>query len=77
MTDLQIRFIPQAEITPKFQDEIDALDKRGFADERIDDDPEFASIQWSELDWMGLGFLGGKLVTQLCMPKREISVRGE
>ena len=68
--DLNIRFILQANITSELQNDIDTLDKLAFADDGIDDDPEFASIQWSSPDWMGLGFLNGELVTQLCLPKR-------
>lgn len=77
MTALQIRFVPHAEVEPALQSEIEALDKLAFADDGIDDDPEFASIQWSEPDWMGLGFLNSQLVTQVCLPKREIAVGGE
>jgi len=77
MTDLQIRFIPQAELTPKLQQDIDLLDKLAFADDGIDDDPEFSSIHWASPDWMGLGFVNEELVTQLCLPKREIIVGNE
>jgi GNAT superfamily N-acetyltransferase len=77
MTVLQKRFVQHAEIEPALQSEIEALDRLAFADDDINNDPEFASIQWSEPDWMGLGFLNGKLVTQVCLPKREISVGGE
>lgn len=77
VADLTIRFIPQADITSELQNEIDALDKLAFVDDGIEDDPEFASIQWSTPDWMALGYLNKELVTQLCLPKREISVGGE
>ncbi len=77
MTNLQIRFMPQADITSELQQEIDALDKLAFADNGIDDDPEFTSIQWSSPDWMALGFLNDELITQLCLPKREIIVGAE
>jgi len=77
MTDLQIRFIPHAELTPELQNKIDALDKLAFAGDTIDDDPEFSKIQWASPDWMALGFLNGELVTQLCLPKREIMVDDE
>jgi GNAT superfamily N-acetyltransferase len=76
MTDLQIRFVPQADVTPELDQEIDALDKLAFADEVIDD-PDFNSIQWAGHDWMALGYLDGELVTQLCLPKREILVGAE
>ena len=77
MIELQVRFTPQAELTPKLQQDIDLLDKLAFAGEDIDDDPEFSSIQWASPDWMALGFLNGELVTQLCLPKREIRVGNE
>ena len=77
MTKLQPRFISESELTPDLQNEIHALDKPAFADDGIDDDPEFASIQWSSPDWMGLGFLNGELVTQLCLPKRAIIIGAE
>ena len=74
MTDLQIRFIPQADIKPELQREIDALDHLAFDEEDHDADPEFSSIQWATSDWMGLCLLQGKIVTQLGIPKREIAV---
>jgi len=74
MTDLNIRFIPELEITSELQREIDLLDKLAFADDGMDDDPEFSSIHWSSPDWMALGYLHDDLVTQLCLPRREISV---
>ncbi len=77
MTELQVRFIPKAEITPELDSKIDALDKLAFADDGIDLDPEFSRIRWAEPDWMALGFMGEELVTQLCLPKREISVGSE
>jgi len=77
MTKLEIRFIPHAEIMGELQDQIEALDKLAFADDGIDDDPEFAGIHWATPDWMALGFLNSELVTQLCLPKREINVGAE
>lgn len=77
MTELQVRFIPKAEITSELDIEIDTLDKLAFANDGIDHDPEFSSIHWAEPDWMALGFVGEELVTQLCLPKREISVSTE
>jgi GNAT superfamily N-acetyltransferase len=76
MTDLQIRFVPRAGITPELDREIDALDKLAFADEVIDD-PDFNSIQWAGHDWLALGYVNGELVTQLCLPIREILVGAE
>ena len=75
--DLVIRFIPQADITPELQRDIDALDKLAFVDEGIEDDPEFSRVQWSTSDWMALGYLNDELISQLCLPKREITVGGE
>jgi GNAT superfamily N-acetyltransferase len=77
MTDLQIRFIPQADLSARLQQDIDTLDKIAFAGDGIDDDPEFSSIRWASPDWMGLGFIHDELVTQLCLPKREIMVGDE
>lgn len=77
MTDLDIRYIPQPEIPPELQGAIDALDQIAFAGDDGDDDPEFSSIKWATPDWMALGFLYGELVTQLCLPRREITVGGK
>lgn len=77
MTTLHIRFIPHKEISPNLQNEIDALDRLAFADDDIDNDPEFSSIHWAAPDWMALGYLDKELVTQLSMPKREIIVGSE
>lgn len=73
MTDLQMRFLPVAEITPDLDRRIEALDHLAFSGE-AHTDPEFASIEWSSPDWMSLGFRDGELVSQLCLHKREITV---
>lgn len=73
MTDLQMRFLPVAEITPELDQRIEALDHLAFSGE-AHTDPEFASIEWGSPDWMSLGFLDGELVSQLCLHKREITV---
>jgi predicted acetyltransferase len=72
MTDLDIRFIPFAEMTRDLQSQFDALDHLAFAG--IEEDHELSSIQWAAPDWMAMGFLNGKVVTQLCIPEREITV---
>jgi GNAT superfamily N-acetyltransferase len=77
MTDLDIGFIPHAEIRPELQKECDALDHLAFGDIVFEEDPDFPPIQWAIPDWMALGFLQGQLVTQLCIPKREIMVGSE
>ena len=77
MMDIQIRFIPHAEISPELRVEVETLDQLAFADENDVDDPEFASIQWATPDWMALGFVQDRLVTQLCLPEREILVGRE
>jgi predicted acetyltransferase len=77
MTGLDIHFIPQADLTPEFQREFDALDLLAFGDMLGEEQQEFAGIQWATPDWMALGFLQGQLVTQLCIPKREILVGQE
>lgn len=74
MTTLQVRFIPHKEISPDLRKEIDFLDALAFAGADIDDEPEFDSIRWATPDWMALGYLNQELVTQLCLPKREILV---
>jgi GNAT superfamily N-acetyltransferase len=73
MTDLDIRFIPSAVLTEEIQSAFDALDHLAFGEEK----DEFSSIQWATPDWMALGFLQGNLVTQLCIPKREITMGTE
>jgi predicted acetyltransferase len=77
MTALQIRYIPDSELTSDQHKEIDALDKLAFAGESEQDHPELAGITWATHDWMALGFLGDELVTQLALPIREISVGAE
>ncbi|MBL8100966.1 MAG: GNAT family N-acetyltransferase [Anaerolineales bacterium] len=74
MTGLRVRFIRHQEISPELRIEIEELDHLAFAGDGIDNDPEFANIRWATPDWMALGFLHEELVTQLCMPKREIMV---
>jgi nodulation protein A len=73
MTSLHIRFVPKNEIDPDLQKEIDVLDNLAFAGESDEDEPELAGISWASGDWMGLGFLGKELATQLSIPKRHIS----
>lgn len=73
MTDLDIRFLPHADLTPELQQEFDALDHLAFGEIG----GELSSIQWATPHWMVLGFLPGQLVTQLCIPVREIAVGGE
>ena len=77
MTDLQIHFIPDAEIDPDLQMEIDGLDKLAFEPERLEDDPELSGITWAPSEWMALGRAGGVLITQLGLLKREILAGGE
>lgn len=75
MTYLDIRFLPQADLKPELRHEYDELDRLAFGS--LTEDHEFSSIQWATPDWMGFGFLQGQLVTQLCIPKREIRVGNE
>jgi GNAT superfamily N-acetyltransferase len=77
MADLEIQFIPHADLNPELQHEFDALDQLAFGEIVVDEDPDFPPIQWATPDWMALGFLQGQLVTQLCMPRREIMVGRE
>ena len=75
--DLKIEIILDSLITAEVQKAITELDHLAFADDGIDDDPEFSRIQWASPDWMVFGFLHGELVTQLCIPKREILIGSE
>ena len=77
MADLEIQFIPHADLTPELQREFDSLDRLAFGEMIFEEDHEFFGIQWASPDWMALGFLQGQLVTQLCIPKREIMVGSE
>jgi len=74
MDDLDIRFIPLADLTPELQREFDELDRLAFGGIIFEEDPDFPPIQWAVPGWMALGFLQGQLITQLCIPKREITV---
>lgn len=75
--DLQIEIIRDSLILPDVRKDINELDQLAFAGDSTDDDPEFSRIDWASPDWMALGFLYGELVTQLCLPKREIMVASE
>jgi GNAT superfamily N-acetyltransferase len=77
MENINISFLPEKDILSEVRQQIDALDHLAFAGDTIDDDPEFSSIQWASPDWMALGFLNDELITQLCLPKREIRVGNE
>jgi hypothetical protein len=74
MTDLQIKFLPQVEIPASLQLRIDTLDHLSFAGEESN---ETKGITWDSGEWMGLGFIGKELVTQMSLPKREILVGAE
>ena len=77
MNPLQIKFLHVDQISAELNREIDSLDHLAFAGDDDHQDPEFSSIHWASPDWMALGFLHGELVTQLCLPKREIMVGSE
>lgn len=77
MSDIEIQFIPHADLTPELQREFDALDRLAFGEMIFEEDHKFFGIQWASPDWMALGFLQGQLCTQLCIPKREILVGSE
>jgi GNAT superfamily N-acetyltransferase len=77
MADLEIRFVPHADLTTELQQEFDTLDRLAFGEITFEENPDFPPIQWATPDWMALGFLQGRLVTQLCIPKREIMVGSE
>jgi predicted acetyltransferase len=67
---LQIEFIQTSSIPPHIQSIIDQLDQLAFAGENAEEDP----IEWADSDWMVLGRLDGKIVSQLGLLKREIHV---
>jgi GNAT superfamily N-acetyltransferase len=77
MMDLEIRFIPHSILTSELQRDFDALDRLAFGEMTDEEDPDFPAIKWAAPDWMALGFLQGQIVTQLCIPKREITVGSE
>jgi GNAT superfamily N-acetyltransferase len=77
MASLDIQFIPQADLTPELQHGFDELDRLAFGEIPFEEDPDFPPIKWATPDWMALGFLQGQLVTQLCIPERDITVAGE
>lgn len=73
--DLKIEITQASLISPDVQKHINELDTLAFADDGIDNDPEFSNIHsWASPDWMALGFLNKELVTQLSIPKRKIMV---
>jgi GNAT superfamily N-acetyltransferase len=71
MSPLTIEFIRQDQLSAELDQEIDALDHLAFPGEDHD-----LGIEWALQEWMALGFLDGKLVTQLCLLKREILIGG-
>jgi GNAT superfamily N-acetyltransferase len=87
MTNLEIRFLRQAEISPELQNEIDAVDHLAFHFESNEDDNDtndagkfeirWQDIRWGPLEWMALGYVGDELVTILGLLRREILVGGE
>ncbi len=77
MTNLDIHFVRHVDLTRELQREFDVLDQLAFGDMIGEQHEEFAGIQWATPEWMALGFLSGQLVTQLCIPEREILVGSE
>lgn len=87
MTDLQIRFVRQADIAPKLQNQIDEVDRLAFHSDSNEGDNDtsdpgkfeirWQDIRWGPLEWMALGYLDDELVTILGLLRREILVGTE
>jgi predicted acetyltransferase len=77
MDSLQVKILSTAQISTKLDQNINQLDHLAFNAESENVDQEFTSIEWSSHEWMALGFIGGDLVTQLCLLKREVLVGGQ
>jgi GNAT superfamily N-acetyltransferase len=67
---LQIEFVRASQVSPDDQKIIDWLDHLAFAGEAAEE----GFNEWSDSDWMVLGRMDGKIVTQLGLLKREICV---
>jgi aminoglycoside 2'-N-acetyltransferase I len=70
---LQLLFLSEEEISEEVTKKINELDHLAFSEDQ--NDPILGNIEWSDHEWMALGFLGEELVTQLCILKREIKVK--
>jgi len=69
MNDLEVRIIPNTEISPELKKKINELDSLAFS-EPLEDD--LKDIQWASADAVALGFIDGLLVTQLCLVYRQV-----
>src|SRR5512136_522338 len=69
MTPLETRFLAVSGMAPGLWQEAQVLDRLAFAHQDNDE-----SIRWEEPEWMALGFLEDKLVSQICLHKRAITV---
>ena len=69
MNDLEIRIIPNTEISPELKKQINELDNLAFS-EPLED--ELKDIQWSSADAVALGIIDAQLVTQLCLVYRQV-----
>jgi GNAT superfamily N-acetyltransferase len=67
---LQVEFIRSSQVPPAIQENINRLDQLAFAGENTGAEAN----EWAASDWMVLGRLGGEIVTQLGLLKREIRV---
>jgi nodulation protein A len=75
-SNFEITFLPETEISPELNRAIDVLDHLAFSS--VDHhDPALDGIEWASHEWNGLGHIGGELVSQLCLLKREITVGQE
>lgn len=75
MRNMEIQFLAEENIPEELRKAMDAIDHVAFATDQ--DDPELAGIQWSSHEWMAVGLIDGKPVTQLCLTRRKIRVGDE
>jgi predicted GNAT family N-acyltransferase len=74
MNSLEVRFPAKEQISSELEKQINELDHLAFS--VVPDEEDLASIQWSDGQWMALGFLDGELVSQLSLVDRRILVGG-
>ena len=73
---LAFKFILDHEFSEELKKQIEELDHEAFFAASQNENDELANIEWATSDTMALGFLQDRLVTQLCLLKRDITVGG-
>lgn len=75
MTELlQIKFLSEEQLSEEIKKQINDLDHEAFFAADQEKDEAFAKIEWASNEWMALGNIKDKLVTQLCLLKRQLKV---